>query len=524
MRLMHGKPLIAYALENALKCGNIDVVAVTSDSEEVLNYASRFENVVCVKRDDHLSADAVTLDPVVYDALEKSEGRLGVRFDLVVTLQPTSPLLSCNTIAAGIDAFIESDKDSLVSVVNNPHLTWKKNDAGIAVPNYAKRVNRQQLPPSYQETGGLFVSRRERMTPQSRIGNSVYAYEIPIEESVDIDTRDDWALCESMLSRREIVFRVDGYSDRGLGHVFRALTLAYILTEHDIRFVCNSLNRLGVDKLKSANMDVIEVDSDAGFVDWAEKNHPDIIVHDLLDTNELYMNRLKEASNRLITFEDLGPGASKADAVINAIYEGDSSLPMAYMGKDYVCLRDEFLTNYPAPFSAKVQRVLVTFGGTDPLDLTNRLYSIAERINHDELMFEFDFILGPGYHGDAPKEADRNGIHFHSDIARMSDYMRNAQLAISSQGRTTFELASMGVPTIVLAQNEREQLHTFAQMDNGFINLGLGNRVSDDDIRSTVLWLSGASSVREEMRDLMLANDLRKGVYRVKSIILGEEL
>lgn len=42
----------------------------------------------------------------------------------------------------------------------------------------------------------------------------------------------------------------------------------------------------------------------------------------------------------------------------------------------------------------------------------------------------------------------------------------------------------MGVPTIVLAENEREQLHTFAQMDNGFINLGLGSEVSDEDLAS----------------------------------------
>ena len=64
--------------------------------------------------------------------------------------------------------------------------------------------------------------------------------------------------------------------------------------------------------------------------------------------------------------------------------------------------------------------------------------------------------------------------------------MRKADIAFSSQGRTTFELASMGVPTIVMAQNEREQLHTFAQMDNGFINLGLGSEVSDEDIASTL--------------------------------------
>lgn len=95
-------------------------------------------------------------------------------------------------------------------------------------------------------------------------------------------------------------------------------------------------------------------------------------------------------------------------------------------------------------------------------------------------------------------------------------------MALSSQGRTTFELASMGVPTIVLAQNERELLHTFAQMDNGFINLGHGGGVSDDDVAATICWLMDASSVRKEMRRLMLRNNLKNGMERVKRIILGD--
>lgn len=115
------------------------------------------------------------------------------------------------------------------------------------------------------------------------------------------------------------------------------------------------------------------------------------------------------------------------------------------------------------------------------------------------------------------------GIEIYSNVVRVSDHMRKADLAISSQGRTTFELASMGVPTIVLAQNKREQLHTFAQMDNGFINLGLGGEVSDEDIAAAVEWIISSKSIRSEMHRLMLANDLKSGIRRVKRIILGEE-
>ncbi len=102
--------------------------------------------------------------------------------------------------------------------------------------------------------------------------------------------------------------------------------------------------------------------------------------------------------------------------------------------------------------------------------------------------------------------------------------MKNADLAFTSQGRTVYELASLGIPAIVLAQNEREMMHSFAQMKNGFLNLGLGRKVHDDTIIRTFEWLISVPQVREEMRSHMLSFDLKRGIERVRRIILGEEI
>ena len=110
------------------------------------------------------------------------------------------------------------------------------------------------------------------------------------------------------------------------------------------------------------------------------------------------------------------------------------------------------------------------------------------------------------------------------DAKRVSTYMANADLAFTSQGRTVFELASMGIPAIVMAQNEREQLHTFAQMENGFINLGLGNAVQDDTLEKTFEWLLTTYEIRRDMHRLMLQHPLKGNVARVKKIILGENV
>ena len=209
--------------------------------------------------------------------------------------------------------------------------------------------------------------------------------------------------------------------------------------------------------------------------------------------------------------------------MINAIYEGEVPHHNTYTGKRYVALRDEFLIAHPSEYHGDVKKILVMFGGTDPLNLSKRVYDFACKTNANDPAYAFDFLLGPGYKGELEMDL-AHGISISRNVARVSDHMRDADLAFSSQGRTTYELASMGVPTIVLAQNERETLHTFAQMDNGFINLGLGNRVSDEDLASTFNWLVGAKSVRREMHNLMLANDLRSGIKRVTRIILGETI
>ncbi len=99
--------------------------------------------------------------------------------------------------------------------------------------------------------------------------------------------------------------------------------------------------------------------------------------------------------------------------------------------------------------------------------------------------------------------------------------MQQADIAFTSQGRTVYELASLGIPSIVLAQNERELLHTFAQMPNGFMNLGLGKDISEETIKNTLEWLIQTPQIREEMRNLMLKSNLKEGLNRELELILN---
>ena len=521
VRLMNGKPLIAYAIENAKCCDLITDVVVSSDDEEILTISKNY-GAYPLSRDSKLAQDAVTLDPVIYDAVIQMERIRKIDYDIVVTLQPTSPLLTPNTLNKALKSFINGTDDTYISVTNNPHLAWST-DGSKYFPLYKERLNRQQLEPYYLETGSFFISRRSVVTPNSRIGKNVSVYEIPERESTDIDTISDWVVCESMLRRKTIVLRCDGYKKLGMGHIYRCLTLAYHLTGHNVIFVTNRNCDEGLEKIKNSFFPYRTIDNDTEFFDILKEIHPDIVVNDCLDTIEEYVKGLKSIVNRVVTFEDLGDGSRFADAVINALYESKNISPNYYFGEKYIDLRDEFLTVKPIAVKENVSNVFVMFGGTDPSNLTERIYNMAKRIT-SQSNINFTFVVGISYDCTSRGIVSTEKITVYQDVKRVSEFMQNCDLAFTSQGRTVFELACVGVPSIVLAQNKREQLHTFAQMQNGFLNLGLGADVHDDTIEKTFEWLCSAYEVRTEMSRLMQQHDLKNGLDRICKIILGETI
>lgn len=522
VRLMNGKPLIGYAIQNAINCTAVTDTVVTTDDKEALAIAKMY-GAQALQRSQKLAQDHVTLDPVVYDAVLQMEKQKGCRYDIIVTLQPTSPLLKSETLQKALLSFMENGKDTYISAVNHPHLSWRKEGDGFA-PNYEKRLNRQQLPADYMETGAFLITKREFVTGASRIGKEVSIYEIPEREAADIDTADDWIVCEQALKKKKVVFRADGYRERGMGHIYHCLTLAMRMAGQEVVFVTNKNHKEGYEKLKRSYLPVYGIEREEDFYAFLKGFQPDVVVNDCLNSTKGHILRLKQLARRVVTVEDLGEGAAYADAVVNALYHVETPNPNQYVGAGYACIRDEFLIRKPKAFSEQVRNVLVMFGGTDPSNLTEKIYRIADKMRQIEPAMEIHFLLGCGYpaeeNGIFTKEGQK--VFVHSDVRNVSDYMQQADLAFTSQGRTVFELAVMGVPAVVMAQNEREQLHTFAQMENGFLNLGLGERVSEDTLLSTFSWLAGTPQIRREMRGLMLKNKLEKSTGRVLDIILKD--
>ncbi len=521
VRHLGGKPLIAYPIIAALSSKMVTAVVVTTDCDQIA-YIARIYGAEVVMRSSELSGDDVPLDPVVYHAVNEYEKKIKSKFDIVLTIQATSPLLSAGTIENSIELFNSRETDTMLSVVDERHLSWTVKD-GAFVPNYTKRLNRQYLPPNFIETGGLFLTKRSFVKENSRFGNNIELIEISTKEAIDIDAESDWWIAEKMLQRRKVLFRVDGDAVIGMGHIYRALQLAYGMIDHEVCFLTRADKKIGLEKIKESNFPFLTFKSEDDFWIKIEQYRPDIIINDILDTELQYIEALKEKNFFVVNFEDLGQGAMIADVVINSLYDEKYKLTNHYWGKEYYCLRDEFRIVKPRTISKEVKKILVTFGGTDPNNYTLRIVKLLSSLMGS---FKIEVILGLGYQEKEllKKTLNDSGItnvKVFKNVKNICLHMCNADLIFTSAGRTVYEIASIGVPCIVLAQNNRELHHTFASSENGIVNLKLGYEVSDEEIIQTFHEMVHNYPIRKRNQELMLAANLTTGTSNVFEVIFS---
>lgn len=526
IRILAGKPLISYTIESALKSKYIDKVVVSTDDDEIAE-VSRFYGSEIVKRPKDLAEDTVPLDPVIFHALKNIENRDKKEYEYIITIQPTSPLLKSETIDTAIERMLSSDYDSLISVKTEPHLFWTKRDYNFE-PLYKERKNRQFLDPIYRETGSVLISKRNIISDSNRIGEKTFLFEIPSEEAIDIDTYQDWMIAENILKKKLIVFRVDGSLEIGMGHIYRAITLAYrIGFHHEVIFLMDNNKKIGIEKVKYFNYPVVTFNGEQEALEKLKQINPHIVINDILDTEIDYIIKLKNLGYFVVNFEDLGGGTEDADIVINSLYERSYPPEKHYFGQKYVCLRDEFYLFPSKKIKKHVKNLLITFGGTDPGNLTLKaLKAIRSMVlkninvtvvmglgyNHKKELYEYiDILVKEGFK-----------ISVKENVNMMAHEIYCADIVITSNGRTIYEITSIGTPFISISQNERESRHLFVHYLKGVIYLGMAYNVSEEDIAIAIKKLIDNYDLRKKINENLLKADLKGGLDRTIRLIFDK--
>lgn len=518
VRFLNGKPLIYYSINNALQSKYITDVVVSTDDDEVAYYAEQFGATVW-KRPKELAKDDTTLDSVIFDATIAMEKKLEKKFNYVVTLQPTSPNLSSHTIDRGIHTAIDGKYDCVMSMVDSTHLYWGEDKKTKKVaPLYEERVNSQYLPRTYQETGGVVISKRSVVTKTDRLGKKVHPLILETCESIDIDNYYDWWFAERQMKRKKILIYVNGSREIGLGHIYRCILLANSMIDHEVLFCSDSDYSLGIDKLAQSLHPVKTIHNESDLLHLIDTYKPNMIINDVLNTSEAFIKKLRKKDLFVINFEDVGPGTKHAHLIINSLYEPARKKKNFFSGSKYYCLRDE-LQLYPRKKKAeKAKSILLTFGGTDPANLTHKVLTYIKDLAND---YQITVIAGLGYakYEELKEEFKFYPIHFHQDIYNMGSYIHKADLVITSAGNTVYESISLATPTLSIAQNDREMTHPIVHEKNGIVFLGKHDSVTDAKFMAALKKLTENVTFREETIKKMLKIDLRNGIRNVKNLI-----
>ncbi len=523
LRLLNGKPLVSHVLDTINSITRKDRIIISTDSEEIRSITDG--RAIIHNRSTIGAGDKATLDDVALEVCDYLlKNGQATPNDILVTVQPTSPFLQSNTLKRAIAKFDDPDTDTVLTVVDDRHLRWTIRE-GNPKPLYTKRVNRQEMEPIYSETGGIIASRiNSLLENKTRIGEKIALIEIDEKEGLDIDSYEDWARAEFWSNRIRVFIRVDGSKKMGFGHLYRALALAQNLTAHEVFFITlnNGEYKIGKDFLSSHNFPLLEISEQEDLFRLIDKYHPQILINDILDTEKEYVEKIKEKGLFIVNFEDLGSGTLKADVVVNDLYPDIYPQKDHWYGIENAILNPNFEIERPkAEPSGEVEHILIAYGGTDPSNLTVKAIKGLKHIDYKK---KVTIILGPANSMRDAIEEELYGLKASvtllQDVKNMAKVMKQADLALTSAGRTVTELMCLGIPTIAICQNMKEMRHNHATGSYGVINLGLGSSIGPEVLAEHIkIYINDLNMRRDMYRRMISATNGRSNASIVERII-----
>ena len=197
IKLIAGKPLCEWGLNGALQSKYIDDVYVSTDSEEIKSVVTSISSKIkIIDRPKKLALDETSTEDVLthFSSL--------VDFDILITIQVTSPLTTCLDLDAAINQYIDNKCDSMVTVVRSKRFLWT--DKGEPV-NYIPRhrPRRQDFDGVLVENGAFYITSQKILLEENcRLGGNICVYEMNEETFYEIDEPADWEIVQMLLEKK----------------------------------------------------------------------------------------------------------------------------------------------------------------------------------------------------------------------------------------------------------------------------------------------------------------------------------
>lgn len=357
----------------------------------------------------------------------------------------------------------------------------------------------------------------------------------------------------------KIAFRVDASPDIGTGHVMRCITLAKAFKKQDaeITFVSRQLTenlqdaiRLegfslkllsysldnNIDELKHAQwLGTSQLLDAKATIEIIKEETFDWIVTDSYALDYRWHKQIRPYTKKIMVIDDIADREHDCDILLDQNYYSDmqaryqNKVPQScqlLLGPKYALLREEFseLRKLASVRTGDVNRILVSFGGIDPENYTEKTILALADIN--QYKFEVDVVIGTQHpkKNEIQQLCSQLSYVLHIQTNNMAELMLNADLAIGAGGSTTWERCCLGLPaiTIPIAENQEELVINAA--DIGVIYYP---KIKDDfkyEIETHVKALLGNPSLRKNISFAALNFVKPKGVNDVALFLLENEI
>mgnify|MGYP001345207931 CR=1 FL=1 len=198
-----GKPMILWSLEAGIKSKYIDKIVVTSDDSDTIKISRKLD-IHTIVRPKKLATDEAT----TYSAIKHVLENIDDIFDLIILLQPTSPLRNETHIDKALEFLDQKKADAVISVCEMLHNPLRANtlpeDKSMAgfLKKDRKGKRSQNLPKFFTVNGGIYICRKENYLAEKTflINKNIFAFLMDRVSSVDIDEKEDFMIAETFMS------------------------------------------------------------------------------------------------------------------------------------------------------------------------------------------------------------------------------------------------------------------------------------------------------------------------------------
>lgn len=203
-----GHPLLSWSIKQSLSSMQVTRTIVSTECEEIAEVARKYGAEVPFLRPESLALDETPTEPVLLHCIEELHTKENYKPELIILLQPTSPIRRVSSIDDAINQLKCENSDSLLSVTPTWHFFWKKKKRGVEADyDYLNRPRRQEIPSEeykYKENGSIYITKNDILKKhKNRLGGKISLFVMTHEEEVEIDSSLDFKYAE--LTMKELI-------------------------------------------------------------------------------------------------------------------------------------------------------------------------------------------------------------------------------------------------------------------------------------------------------------------------------